>query len=229
MADALRTWASCARRVGQLPHHFSVQVVGPCGQGGWVTRTLPPFVLRDRHWGTCCSFGRPSIELNLIRRPSAPLKLLFLKELVILKELVRLGVTASGALQAHMQRNGSRLSRPQRSLMALWLGLTGLGNPARYPRRMRDFRISNASRPGQRLSVRNCTRDTVELEKMKRVEPASNVSIGDCFMHTQIVMDRNGDTRHEFDPDDVVSCARAEEHFSKLTAEGFRAVALGRN
>ena len=125
MADALRTWASCARRVGQLPHHFSVQVVGPCGQGGWVTRTLPPFVLRDRHWGTCCSFGRPSIELNLIRRPSAPLKLLFLKELVILKELVRLGVTASGALQAHMQRNGSRLSRPQRSLMALWLGLTG--------------------------------------------------------------------------------------------------------
>jgi len=48
-------------------------------------------------------------------------------------------------------------------------------------------------------------------------------------MHTQIVMDPNGDTRHEFDPDDVVSCARAEEHFGQLTAEGFRAVALGRN
>ena len=48
-------------------------------------------------------------------------------------------------------------------------------------------------------------------------------------MHTQIVMDPNGDTRLEFDPDDAVSCARAEEHFSKLTAEGFRAVALGRN
>jgi hypothetical protein len=46
-------------------------------------------------------------------------------------------------------------------------------------------------------------------------------------MHTHIVMDRNGDTRHEFDPDDVVSCARAEEHFGRLTAEGFRAVGLG--
>lgn len=48
-------------------------------------------------------------------------------------------------------------------------------------------------------------------------------------MHTQIVMDHNGDSRHEFDPDDVVSCASAEGRFCDLNAEGFRAVALGRN
>ena len=48
-------------------------------------------------------------------------------------------------------------------------------------------------------------------------------------MHTQIVMDRNGDSRHEFDPGDALSVAGAEERFGDLIAEGFRAVALGRN
>jgi hypothetical protein len=48
-------------------------------------------------------------------------------------------------------------------------------------------------------------------------------------MHTQIVMDHNGDSRHEFDPDDVVSRAGAEERFRDLSADGFRAVALGRD
>jgi len=45
-------------------------------------------------------------------------------------------------------------------------------------------------------------------------------------MHTQIVMDRHGDTRHVFDPTDGNEVARAEERFRELTGKGFRAVAL---
>jgi hypothetical protein len=45
-------------------------------------------------------------------------------------------------------------------------------------------------------------------------------------MPTQIVMDRSGDTRHEFDAADL---ARAEEHFRELTQRGYIAVALGKD
>ena len=45
-------------------------------------------------------------------------------------------------------------------------------------------------------------------------------------MPTQIVMDRSGDTRHEFD---AAEQARAEERFRELTQHGYVAVALGKN
>jgi hypothetical protein len=43
----------------------------------------------------------------------------------------------------------------------------------------------------------------------------------------QIVMDRLGDTRHEFDAADAQAVALAEERFRQLTGSGFRAAALG--
>ncbi len=48
-------------------------------------------------------------------------------------------------------------------------------------------------------------------------------------MAVQIVMDRTGDTRHEFDSADFKALALAEERFHELTGKGFRAVALGRD
>ena len=45
-------------------------------------------------------------------------------------------------------------------------------------------------------------------------------------MAVQIVMDRTGDTRHEFDVADSNAVALAEERFQQLTGKGFRAVAL---
>jgi hypothetical protein len=42
----------------------------------------------------------------------------------------------------------------------------------------------------------------------------------------QIVMDRFGDTRHEFDAADTAAVALAEERFRELTRSGFRAAAL---
>ncbi len=45
-------------------------------------------------------------------------------------------------------------------------------------------------------------------------------------MSVQIVMDRSGDTRHEFDGADAQAVALAEERFRALTEKGFRAVAL---
>jgi len=48
-------------------------------------------------------------------------------------------------------------------------------------------------------------------------------------MGIQIVMDRRGDTRHEFDVSDLASIALAEKRFLELTGKGFRAVALGRD
>jgi hypothetical protein len=42
-------------------------------------------------------------------------------------------------------------------------------------------------------------------------------------MATQIVMDRYGDTRHNFDANDVKSLQRAEARFKKLTGLGFTA------
>jgi hypothetical protein len=46
-------------------------------------------------------------------------------------------------------------------------------------------------------------------------------------MAIQIVMDRTGDTRHEFDVADSKAVALAEERFRQLTGKGFRAVELG--
>ena len=42
-------------------------------------------------------------------------------------------------------------------------------------------------------------------------------------MPTQIVMNRNGDTRHYFDANDAAALAKAEQRFKKLTGEGFTA------
>ena len=42
-------------------------------------------------------------------------------------------------------------------------------------------------------------------------------------MPTQIVMDRNGDTRHDFDSNDVEALSKAEQRFKKLTGRGFTA------
>jgi len=48
-------------------------------------------------------------------------------------------------------------------------------------------------------------------------------------MAVQIIMNRSGDTRYEFSDTDTAAIARAEERFRQLTAQGFRAVALGRD
>ena len=42
-------------------------------------------------------------------------------------------------------------------------------------------------------------------------------------MARQIVMDRTGDTRHEFDPRDAQALAEAERRFKELTGAGFTA------
>jgi len=48
-------------------------------------------------------------------------------------------------------------------------------------------------------------------------------------MAVQIVMDRSGDTRHEFDIADTKAVGAAEARFKELTGKGFRAVALGKD
>jgi hypothetical protein len=48
-------------------------------------------------------------------------------------------------------------------------------------------------------------------------------------MGVHIVMDRSGDTRHEFDTADARSVALAERRFRELTGKGFRAVALAKD
>lgn len=40
-------------------------------------------------------------------------------------------------------------------------------------------------------------------------------------MATQIVMDLNGDSRHQFDPSDAEAVAKAESRFKELTGSGF--------
>jgi hypothetical protein len=40
-------------------------------------------------------------------------------------------------------------------------------------------------------------------------------------MHTQIVIDTSGDTRHQFDPTDGQALADAEKRFVELTGAGF--------
>ena len=42
-------------------------------------------------------------------------------------------------------------------------------------------------------------------------------------MAIQIVMDRTGDSRHRFDPNDAQELAKAEQRFRKLTKAGFTA------
>jgi hypothetical protein len=42
-------------------------------------------------------------------------------------------------------------------------------------------------------------------------------------MHTQIVMDATGDTRHHFDANDQAAVAEAEKRFMELTGAGFTA------
>jgi hypothetical protein len=42
-------------------------------------------------------------------------------------------------------------------------------------------------------------------------------------MAIQIVMDRTGDTRHQFDPSDAAAVAKAEARFKELTGAGFTA------
>ena len=45
-------------------------------------------------------------------------------------------------------------------------------------------------------------------------------------MAVHIIMDRSGDTRHEFDVNDAAALAEAEARFKELTGKGFMAVAL---
>ncbi|MEO8318577.1 MAG: hypothetical protein ABI561_09685 [Bradyrhizobium sp.] len=42
-------------------------------------------------------------------------------------------------------------------------------------------------------------------------------------MATQIVMDHNGDTQHNFDVKDAKALAKAEQRFKELTGAGFTA------
>ena len=46
---------------------------------------------------------------------------------------------------------------------------------------------------------------------------------GSAAMATQIIMDLNGDTRHNFDAKDVKAHLEAERHFKALTGAGFTA------
>jgi hypothetical protein len=48
-------------------------------------------------------------------------------------------------------------------------------------------------------------------------------------MGVLIVMDRSGDTRHEFDATDARAVGLAERRFKELTGKGFRAVALAKD
>ena len=48
-------------------------------------------------------------------------------------------------------------------------------------------------------------------------------------MKTHIIMDRRGDTRHEFDSTCPIALAEAETRFRDLTGKGFCAVALARD
>jgi hypothetical protein len=48
-------------------------------------------------------------------------------------------------------------------------------------------------------------------------------------MNVQIVMDRHGDTRHEFDPANAEDVLQAKGRFRQLSNNGFRAVALGKD
>ena len=47
-------------------------------------------------------------------------------------------------------------------------------------------------------------------------------------MHTQIVMDRSGDTQHAFNPRIERDIIEAEKRFRELTGKGFLAVVPGR-
>jgi hypothetical protein len=42
-------------------------------------------------------------------------------------------------------------------------------------------------------------------------------------MATQIVMDHNGDSRHNFDPKDAKALLKAEQRFKELTGAGYTA------
>jgi len=44
-------------------------------------------------------------------------------------------------------------------------------------------------------------------------------------MATHIVMDKTGDSRHEFDAGDAAALAEAERRFNELTGSGFTAAA----
>jgi len=48
-------------------------------------------------------------------------------------------------------------------------------------------------------------------------------------MATQIVMDRTGDTRHDFDANDLRALEKAEKRFKELTKVGFIAAAREAN
>ncbi|MGE0764982.1 MAG: hypothetical protein AB7L90_00830 [Hyphomicrobiaceae bacterium] len=46
-------------------------------------------------------------------------------------------------------------------------------------------------------------------------------------MRAQIIMERSGDARHEFDPVDAHSIAEAKSRFEHLIGQGYSAVAFG--
>lgn len=48
----------------------------------------------------------------------------------------------------------------------------------------------------------------------------------EVVVSVQIVMDRTGDTRYEFEAGDSAARAEAERRFQELTGKGFRAVAV---
>jgi hypothetical protein len=48
-------------------------------------------------------------------------------------------------------------------------------------------------------------------------------------MALQIILDRNGDTRHEFDAADPAAVGLAQQRFGELMDRGFRAVVLAKD
>jgi hypothetical protein len=66
----------------------------------------------------------------------------------------------------------------------------------------------------------NCKKSRAECPGVAVVE----IDISeDAIMHTQIIMDHTGDTRHQFDPADAAAIAEAEKRFKQLTGAGFTA------
>jgi hypothetical protein len=63
------------------------------------------------------------------------------------------------------------------------------------------------------------------VQKLQTIEQSRGAAASS--RRVQIVMDRFGDTRHEFDAADAHAVALAEERFRELTGSGFRAAALG--
>jgi hypothetical protein len=64
------------------------------------------------------------------------------------------------------------------------------------------------------------------MSMMRTSQAIDNLRKPASSKRLQIVMDRFGDTRHEFDAADAEAVTQAQERFRELIGRGFRAAAL---